>query len=208
MKQVHNYWMPDSDNHFERLITKRINNGGPAEYQDDVRDEAYQYVTDFNLAVDVGANVGFWARPLTKKFNKVIAFEPMVQVYKCLELNVQGLPVTINKYALGKVNSTVDLVYDSINTGNSYIKEETFGSGSINIKRLDDLYIPKFGLLKIDCERHELPILEGGIKTILEYKPIVIVEQHADTEYCAGNFLKSHGAKELTNVRKDYIFGW
>ena len=51
MKQVHNYWMPDSDNHFERLITKRINNGGPAEYQDDVRDEAYQYVTDFNLAV-------------------------------------------------------------------------------------------------------------------------------------------------------------
>ena len=50
-----------------------------------------------------------------------------------------------------------------------YIKEETFGSGSINIKRLDDLYIPKFGLLKIDCERHELPILEGGIKTILEY---------------------------------------
>ena len=80
-------------------------------------------VTDFNLAVDVGANVGFWARPLTKKFNKVIAFEPMVQVYKCLELNVQGLPVTINKYALGKVNSTVDLVYDSINTGNSYIKE-------------------------------------------------------------------------------------
>ena len=43
---------------------------------------------------------------------------------------------------------------------------------------------------------------------LLKYKPIVIVEQHADTEYCAGEYLKSHGAKELTNVRRDYIFGW
>ncbi len=66
MKQVYNYWMPDSDNHFERLIAKRIKNGGPAEYQDDTRDEAYKYVKDFYIAVDVGANVGLWARPLTK----------------------------------------------------------------------------------------------------------------------------------------------
>ena len=29
MKQVYNYWMPDSDNHFERLIAKRISKGGP-----------------------------------------------------------------------------------------------------------------------------------------------------------------------------------
>ena len=41
MKQVYNYWMPDTDNHFYRMITKRISQGGPAEYQDDVRDAAY-----------------------------------------------------------------------------------------------------------------------------------------------------------------------
>jgi len=34
MKKVYDYWMPDSDNHFERLIAKRIKNGGPPEYQD------------------------------------------------------------------------------------------------------------------------------------------------------------------------------
>ena len=53
MKQVYNYWMPDTDIHFERLITKRIKKGGPPEYQDDVRTEAYKYVTDF----DVGGSV-------------------------------------------------------------------------------------------------------------------------------------------------------
>lgn len=206
MKLVHNYWMPTSDEHFERLISKRIKKGGPAEYQDDVRDEAYKYVTDFNIAVDVGANVGLWAKPLTQKFNRVIAYEPLEQVYSCLERNVNPAKVDINKFALGSTNNKVDMVYDHINTGGSYVSE--VGTGTIDIKRMDDLDLPKFGLLKIDCERHELEVLKGAMDTILKYKPIIVCEQQADTDECAGLFLKSFGAREITNVRKDYIFGW
>ena len=206
MKQVYNYWMPDTDNHFERLIAKRIKNGGPAQYQDDVRDVAYKYVTDFNIAIDVGANVGLWAKPLTEKFNHVIAFEPLEQVYSRLESNVQGLNVDIHKHALGNVNDNVEMVYDSENTGGSFVSE--VGTGNIIIKRMDDLNLPKFGLLKIDCERHELEVLKGAMDTILKYKPIIVCEQQADTDECAGLFLKSFGAREITNVRKDYIFGW
>lgn len=206
MKLVHNYWMPTSDDHFERLINKRVKKGGPAEYQDDVRDEAYKYVTDFNIAVDVGANVGLWAKPLTQKFNRVIAYEPLEQVYSCLERNVNRAKVDINKFALGSTNNKVDMVYDHINTGGSYVSE--VGTGTIDIKRMDDLNLPKFGLLKIDCERHELEVLKGAMDTILKYKPIIVCEQQADTDECAGLFLKSFGAREITNVRKDYIFGW
>ena len=206
MKQVYNYWMPDSDNHFHRMITKRIKNGGPAEYQDDVRDAAYQYVTDFDLAVDVGANVGLWAKPLTEKFKQVFAYEPMQQVYECLELNVKDLPVQINFFALGSVNDKVTMEFDKDNTGNSYVSD--IGTGNITIKRMDDLNLPKFGLLKIDCERHELEVLKGATETILRYKPIIVCEQHPDTNECAGEYIKSLGAIEFTNVRKDYIFGW
>ena len=206
MKEVYNYFMPDSDNHFERLITKRIRNGGPPEYQDDVRDEAYKYITDFDIAVDVGANVGLWAKPLTEKFKRVIAFEPLKQVYSCLERNVYGLPVDVHRYALGSIDGKVQMIFDSVNTGNSFVSE--VGTGSIDIKRMDNLDLPKFGLLKIDCERHELQVLQGAVETITKYKPIIVCEQHKDTEYCAGNFLKELGAKEITNVRKDYIFGW
>ena len=206
MKLVHNYWMPTSDDHFERLINKRIKKGGPPEYQDDVRDEAYKYVTDFNIAIDVGANVGLWAKPLSNKFNRVFAYEPLEQVYICLERNVNPSKVYINKFALGSTNNKVNMVYDHINTGGSYVSE--VGTGSIDIKRMDDLNLPKFGLLKIDCERHELEVLKGAIETILKYKPIIVCEQQADTDECAGLFLKSYGAREITNVRKDYIFGW
>jgi len=98
------------------------------------------------------------------------------------------------------------MVYDSVNTGSSYVIEDS--SGNIPLKTLDELNLPKFGLLKVDCERHDMQVLQGGIKTILKHKPIIVVEQHPDTEYCAGDFLKSHGAKEITNIRKDFIFGW
>ena len=206
MKKVYEYWMPDTDNHFERLIKKRIKNGGPAEYQDDVRSEAYKYVLDFNLAIDVGANVGLWSKPLTRKFKRVIAFEPLKQVYSCLEENVKNLPVDINRFALGSVNDKIEMIYDSSNTGSSFVSK--IGKGTIDIKRMDDLNLPKFGLLKIDCERHELEVIKGGTETILKYKPIIVCEQHPDTDQCAGTFLKSLGAKEITNVRKDYIFGW
>ena len=206
MKQVYEYWMPSTDEHFERLITKRVNNGGPPQYQDDVREEAYKYVTDFDIAVDVGANVGLWAKPLTEKFKRVIAFEPLEQVYMCLESNVQNLNVEIYKHALGNVNDKIEMIYDSENTGGSFVSK--VGVGNITIKRMDDLDLPKFGLLKIDCERHELEILQGAIDTILKYKPIIVCEQQADTNECAGTYLKSFGAREITNVRKDYIFGW
>jgi len=206
MKKVFEYWMPDTDTHFERLIKKRVRNGGPPQYQDDTRAAAYQFVTDFSLAVDVGANVGLWAKHLVEKFDKVIAFEPLEQVYSCLELNVEGLPVEIHKYALGSENTKVTMEYDSENTGSSFVSE--VGVGDIDIKRLDDIDIPKFGLLKIDCEGHELEVIKGAEQTILKYKPIVIVEQHPESEYCAATYLKTLGAKQLTNVRKDYIFGW
>lgn len=208
MKKVFDYWLPDSDNHFERLIKKRIKQGGPPEYQDLIREAAYEHIIDYDLCIDVGANVGLFTVPLSKKFKKIIAFEPVDQVYECLEKNTQDLNVDLRKYALGNANSTIDIEVVNDNTGQSFVKDDTMGNGSIDIKRMDDLDLPKFGLLKLDCERYELEIIKGGINTILKYKPIIIVEQHPDTEFCAGTYLKQHGAKELARVKKDYVFGW
>tara|TARA_B100000073_G_C23688031_1_gene555271 strand:+ start:461 stop:1078 length:618 start_codon:yes stop_codon:yes gene_type:complete len=205
VKKVYNYWFPDTDIHFERMFNKSLNKGGPAEYQYEVRDKACEYVNDFSLAIDIGANVGLWARPLSEKFTLVKAYEPMSQVLECLHKNCAGHNVEIHEHALGNTNGTVEMIFTEDNTGNSYISGK---NGSIKIARVDDLDLPKFGLLKLDVERHELEVLKGATETILKYKPIVVCEQHPDTEYGAGSFLKDLGAKELGNVSKDYIFGW
>ena len=182
MKKVFEYWLPDTDVHFEKMISKRVSKGGPAEYQDDTRDEVYKFVKDFDTVVDVGANVGFWSKPLTKKFKRVIAFEPMQQVYECLELNTQGLNVDIHKFALGEQNSTVNIIYNEENTGASTVDTSSYDNGNIKIKTLDSLNLPKFGLLKVDCERFDLHVLKGAEQTILKYKNIIVVEQHQNKD--------------------------
>ena len=172
MKKVHNYYLPDTDIHFERMINKRISQGGPPEYQDDVRNAAYKYVKEFNTAIDVGANVGLWTVPLSKKFNKVISFEPMAQVFECLLENTKSINnVILNNFALGSEQKNVDMTYDPNNTGNSFINGK---EGNIKVKTLDQSFMPPFELIKIDCERHELEVLKGSINTLKKYKPIVI----------------------------------
>jgi FkbM family methyltransferase len=207
MKKVYEYWLPDTDTHFEGQIARSVKDGGPAQYQHDIRTEAYKYVTDFNLCVDVGANVGLWTKQLSQHFKKVIAFEPIAEVFKCLEKNVADLCVDLNCFALGNANSTVDLVYNCTNTGATYVDKSSLGIGAITVKRLDDLKLPKFGMIKLDCEQYEIEVLKGAIETILMYKPIIVCEQHVKVKD-AGNFLKELGAKEITSIRKDYIFGW
>ena len=46
------------------------------------------------------------------------------------------------------------------------------GQYIIRLQRMDDLNLPTFGLLKIDCEGHELEVIKGGVETIIKYKPI------------------------------------
>ena len=133
MKKIFDYWIPESDNHFERLIEKRIKNGGPAEYQDDVRLEAYKYVEDFSVAVDVGANIGFWAKPLSKKFKKIIAFEPVQTVFDCLKKNTENLNIDYYQIILSNQKSCADMIIDTNNTGNNIIDIYSFDKGKIDV---------------------------------------------------------------------------
>lgn len=212
MKKVYNYWMPDTDTHFNQMLTKSLEQEGIAEYQWKVREEAYSYVSNFDLCVDIGANVGLWSKPLSEKFDKVIAFEPVDFIYKCLLENTDSSKVDAYQMALGDVESTVDMIVDERqngNTGHNVVDTSSLGNGSITIKRLDDLELPKMGLLKLDCEGYEINVLKGGATTILKYKPIIVIESELKTRKSESlQWLLDHGATELGKIRKDYIFGW
>lgn len=206
-KKIYNYWIPENDEHFERLITKRILAGGPAEYQDDVRTEAYKFVKDFDTAIDIGANIGFWAKPLLDKFNKVIAFEPVFDILTCLKKNTIGCNIEYNQLILSDKKTTANMITDQSNTGNNYVDTSSLGSGNILVDTLDNLSLPFFNLIKIDCQGHDYLVLKGAMQTIQKYKPVVVVEQE-DNENKCGDLLNKLGAKKLSQVRKDYIYGW
>ena len=216
MYQAHGWFFADQDTHFSHMIEKNIKKGGPAAYQEPVRKKSLEFVSDYGVAVDIGANVGLWSRDLAIKFARVIAIEPVVEFQECLRRNVPMENIEIWPIALGTEDTTIDMIITEGNTGHSHINKDSVGSGKVEMKRLDSLDFDRIDYMKIDCEGYEMQILKGGENTLRTHQPIIVVEQklHTDTgitketQYGCVDLLKSWGAKELGRVRNDCILGW
>ncbi len=216
MYQAHGWFFADQDTHFSHMIEKNIKKGGPAAYQEPVRKKSLEFVSDYGVAVDIGANVGLWSRDLAIKFARVVAIEPVVEFQECLRRNVPMENIEIWPIALGTEDTTIDMIITEGNTGHSHINKDSVGSGKVEMKRLDSLDFDRIDYMKIDCEGYEMQILKGGENTLRTHQPIIVVEQklHTDTgitketQYGCVDLLKSWGAKELGRVRNDCILGW
>ena len=71
--------------HTEPTYLEEAGNGQQAQ-----RDNSLKYVKKWRTAIDVGANVGEWTRPLSKRFDKVVCFEPNPNFRQCFEKNIRN----------------------------------------------------------------------------------------------------------------------
>ena len=216
MYEKHGWWFPDQDTHFVEMLDKNIRKGFGPVYQEPVRHKSLRYVKQKSVALDIGANIGLWSRDLALHFAQVIAFEPVSDFRDCLIKNVANNNIDIRPYALGPEDTTIDMVVTNGNTGHSHVNNNTIGSGSIDMHKLDSLEFDAVDYIKIDCEGYELSILQGAEQTIKKHRPVIVVEQklHKDTgitketQYSSVELLKSWGMVQLANVRNDCILGW
>lgn len=214
MYQAHGWWFPDQDTHFAEMLAKNVSHGKKPVYQEPVRLRSIAHCKKFDLALDIGANVGLWSRDLCGRFQRVIAVEPVADFRSCLEKNVPCENLEIHSCALGSVVAMVNMVITSENTGHTHVDTQSIGRGTIPMQRLDDLNIQNIDYIKIDCEGYESEILLGGRNTVLSSKPIMVIEHkkhqdvgHTDTsgaiDLCLG-----WGARIVDRVRNDIILGW
>jgi len=216
MYTKHGWWFPDEDTHFCEMLDKNIAKGNQPVYQEPVRKRSLIFVNNRKVALDIGANIGLWSRDLCNTFETVIAFEPVAQFRDCLKKNVHHAALQIESCALGETDTTIEMVITEGNTGHSHVDQNTVGSGSIPMRRLDSMNLQDVGYIKIDCEGYELPIVRGAEETIKRCRPVMVVEQklHEDTgktletQFDAAELIKSWGARELARVRHDVILGW
>jgi len=150
-----------------------------------------------DVVIDVGGSYGDTVIWYAKKFGaKVIAFEPLKDVYEILLKNIELNKADVIAYNIvlgnGK-NINGKRQGNMLAIGN----EEKF-----EIKTLDSFSIQKADILKIDVEGFEYEVLEGAEETNIKNKPKIILEAHTYKlkEKCI-NYLNSLGYKLIIEGR-------
>jgi len=134
--------------------------------------------------LDVGANLGIYGGVGARVANRGIAVEPNPGVAATLARAFGGR-IEVVAAALSDRAGTVTLrvpVHDGQPLTSRGTLDAT-GHGAadhvavdVPCHRLDDLDLPRLGMIKIDVEGHEEAVLAGGFATITRDRPAILVE--------------------------------
>lgn len=218
-------WLPDGEKHFPDWMDR---NGelvdGRGTYQIRKFREAMKWCRQFRVAIDVGAHVGLWSMQMVKVFDRIEAFEPVPQFRACFHENLHlsasddgcgDGKVNLHPCALGAYPGHVVMQIDPADSGGTHAREA--GSGPlVELKMLDEFRFADVDFIKIDCEGYELNVLMGGLNTIVESRPCIIVEQKPHKLQAnygvkgapAVDYLLNLGARVRAEISGDYILSW
>jgi len=193
MKDVKGWQLPDWDNHYEGML-KEFN--GKFEYQKPQRDYSLGFCKEFNVALDIGGNIGFWSQDLCRKFKNVWAFEPHPENIACYRENMKEFDnwhleeVALSDhqeenatlFASPDESGNVSLNSHGVTHGNSkrIIEDDKLNTTYTDVKMLDD-YIAEFegkniDFIKVDCQEHEKEIVSGGLDLLSRHNAVLVLE--------------------------------
>jgi len=160
--------------------------------------------------VDVGANIGMWTFFVGKKRLEVYAFEPMPKAFNILRERAKKFPtVHAYPYALGDENTVGRLGFAALSVTGTMDEEINLpGGGTVDVpvRKLDSIQLPKVGIVKIDTEGYETPILRGAKETIAKNKPRLIIEVHRGTGKAAKTFGEEQ--QRIEKILSDLGYRW
>lgn len=140
------------------------------------------------VAVDVGANRGFYSYALSRRFPRVVSFEPNPSILEVLERHAAP-NIQIHRVGLSSESSELEL-YVPIVDGVEHAGWASFDRGNlpaardfrvirVPVRTLDSFELENVSFLKVDVEGHEGRVLAGGLETLRRCRPVVLVEVRA-----------------------------
>jgi FkbM family methyltransferase len=143
-------------------------------------------VSKTSKVIDVGANRGTYAFPLSKRIAKhgnLYLFEPIPSLYDYLKKGFSkkrfvkvfqlGCGAQSGKATIKIPNNFGRLGLGSGSLVNTFLD---FKKLDIEILRIDDLNLTGIDFIKIDVEGYESFVLDGAIETIKKFRPIILIE--------------------------------
>ena len=160
--------------------------------------------------VDVGANVGLWTLYMLKKKIQVYAFEPSPRPYKILKEHEKRYSDLLRVYpvALGETENVAQLLLHHQPGHDSLLNTEHDFTGfslKVNVKTLDSFNLQNIGLIKIDTEGYEVPVLLGAKETILKNKPRLIIEVHKGQLRKIAQVLRDLNYRHFICYRRNFL---
>jgi FkbM family methyltransferase len=164
-----------------------------------------KYIRKSSIVYDVGANYGIHTLLMARLASegRVYAFEPMPQIFRCLQENVdlnQFTNVTFVPLALSDRTGRARFVVGH-HAGAGHIENVDATQGST--LSLDTITLDEFvydhgnsapTFMKIDVEGAESMVLLGATQVLHNAKPIILLDLHNPSEDVAvGEILLRHG---------------
>lgn len=142
-----------------------------------------ELVRDGDVAIDVGCNLGAYARELSRLASRVIAFEPNPHLARFVRsLDLPG--VEVREIALGNRQGRGQLAVPQVEGGGhgcaslreSMASEPLDETLAVDIATLDSEAPAKVDFVKIDVEGFEESVLAGAMNLLENAQPILLVE--------------------------------
>ena len=158
------------------------------------------------VSIDAGANYGCVTYPLALLSEHVYSFEMRHDIFDCLKTNTSKFDnITYHRIALSNKTGQLEMFADIasglsmllsqeiIDEQDSWIAplkhrhknrqgrgtHESFSGGrrKVSTRPIDNYNIKNVDFIKLDVQYHEYEVLEGARNTIVEYNPILLVEE-------------------------------
>lgn len=210
LKQHEGWYMPAQD-------TTMPGDMSHAQYQQRQRDgflnHIQQHTGYLGAAVDIGAHIGLWSRRLMQCYQWVYAFEPIPELAQCYRKNAQQSNYQLRQIALGDNKEPLTMMYEPQRSQNTHMTSH--GNITVPVERLDDQRIDNIGVIKIDVEGWEMPVLLGGKAIIARDHPWIVVEQKQGAQARVGRhkqditrLLESWGYRKANKIANDVLYGY
>lgn len=169
-----------------------------------VSETVWRLAAGDDLALDVGANIGYFTGLLACRVREVIALEPNPQLYRFINSNISrwngvGERVRLDVRAASDDNRLAPLYLSSDYEKNYGLASLGASDGALSYEvqtvRLDEVIAGRHvGVLKIDVEGEEVTVLEGATDSLGQgLIRDIIFEDHEPLPSQASTMLESVG---------------
>lgn len=147
-----------------------------------------KYINKDSVVLEAGCHIGTHSLYISDLCKQLYCFEPLPTSNQLLTTNLKlnnRQNVIVSNNALGEDLYTTEFSWSfGHNPGASGLKNNPMGSPGghmgdiidVNVVTIDSLNLSQLDFMKIDVEGYEINVINGGLKTIEKFKPVITLE--------------------------------